>query len=175
MNVMVHVEYKILVENHKEKRSFGRHRCWWKDKVKMNLRDVAQDRGRWRPPVNRVPNFLIRWACYLFFKETLFCSMESVNYIVTSCSWRFLHTKFSLIIVPPWFSFLEIMYWHFFQFWRNYRFIVRHYRYNSECQSGIFSDWLRYFVGSSRMFFASTVRENRMYCTTSQRHSRWSR
>jgi hypothetical protein len=58
--------YKILVGKPEGKRSLGRPRRRWVDNIKMNFReigwdgvdwiDMAQDRDKWRAPLNTVLN-----------------------------------------------------------------------------------------------------------------------
>jgi hypothetical protein len=61
--------YRILVGNPKRKRPLGRSRRRWKDKIKMDLRemgwggmdwiDLAQDGDQWRALVNMVMNLRV--------------------------------------------------------------------------------------------------------------------
>jgi hypothetical protein len=56
--------YRILIGKPEGKRPLGRPRCWWVDRIKMDLREIgwvdidriglAQDRDRWRSLVNTV-------------------------------------------------------------------------------------------------------------------------
>jgi hypothetical protein len=58
--------YRVLLGKPEGKRTMGRPRCVWEDKIKMHLQDVgcrgmgwvglAQDRDRWRALVNAVMN-----------------------------------------------------------------------------------------------------------------------
>jgi hypothetical protein len=58
--------YKVLVGKPKGKRPLGRPRRRWKDRIRMDIRDIdwgsvewiqlAQDRDRWRASVNTVMN-----------------------------------------------------------------------------------------------------------------------
>jgi hypothetical protein len=55
--------YRVLVGKHEGKRPFGRARRRWKDNIKMEWDvgdvdwiDLAEDRDRWRIPVNAVMN-----------------------------------------------------------------------------------------------------------------------
>jgi len=58
--------YKILGGKTEGKRPCGRHRCWWEDNIRMNLREgvwkgvnwshLIQDRNWWCIPVNMVMN-----------------------------------------------------------------------------------------------------------------------
>jgi hypothetical protein len=61
--------YRILVGKPKEKRPLGRPRHRWEDNIKMDLQEggcggmnlikLAQDRDRWRAPVNPVMNLWV--------------------------------------------------------------------------------------------------------------------
>jgi hypothetical protein len=61
--------YKLLVEKPEGKRPLGRPRRRWEDGITVNLREIgwgsvdwiqlAQDRGRWRAPVNTVTNLRV--------------------------------------------------------------------------------------------------------------------
>ena len=61
--------YRVLVEIPDVKRTPGRPRRRWKDNIKMDLQevgcggvewiDLAQDRDRWRVPVNAVMNLRV--------------------------------------------------------------------------------------------------------------------
>jgi hypothetical protein len=55
---------KLLLENPKGKRPFGRYRLWWEDNINVDLRKIgrgivvrihlAQDRNQWLPLLNTV-------------------------------------------------------------------------------------------------------------------------
>jgi hypothetical protein len=62
-------ECRILVGNPEGKRPLGRHRRWWEDNIKMDLREIGwgersdidwidldQDRAQWRVLTNTVMN-----------------------------------------------------------------------------------------------------------------------
>ena len=61
--------YRVLVGNPEGKSPLGRHRRRWEDNIKMDLQEVgcggmdwielAQDRNRWRAPVNAVMNLRV--------------------------------------------------------------------------------------------------------------------
>jgi len=61
--------YRVLVEKPEEKRPLGRPRHRWEDNIKMDLQEVgcggmewinlAQDRDRWRAPVNAAINLWV--------------------------------------------------------------------------------------------------------------------
>jgi hypothetical protein len=60
--------YRILVGRHEGRRPLGRPRRRWEDNIKMDLQEVgwgmdwielAQDRDRWRAPVNAVMNLRV--------------------------------------------------------------------------------------------------------------------
>ena len=61
--------YRVLVGKPKGKIPLGRLRRIWEDNIKMDLQDVgcgsmdwmelAEDRDRWRAPVNAVMNFRV--------------------------------------------------------------------------------------------------------------------
>ena len=54
--------YRVLVGKPEGKRPLGRSRRRWEDKIKMwgmDWIDLAQDRDRWRPPMNAVMNLPI--------------------------------------------------------------------------------------------------------------------
>jgi len=61
--------YRVLVEKPEGKRPLGRHRRRWEFNIKMELQelgcggmdwiDLAQDRDRWRTPVNVVMKFWV--------------------------------------------------------------------------------------------------------------------
>jgi hypothetical protein len=79
--------YKILVIKPKGKRPLERPRSWWKDSIKMDLREVVleglyliyltQDRGWWcscehgnEPSVSiKEGNFMITWTYYQLLKK----------------------------------------------------------------------------------------------------------
>jgi hypothetical protein len=46
--------YKVLVGKPEGKRPLGRPRRRWEDGIRMDLRDRAQDRDRWRAVVSAV-------------------------------------------------------------------------------------------------------------------------
>jgi hypothetical protein len=58
--------YRVLVWRPKDKRPLGRHRCRWKDNIKLDLREIwidgtnwiqlAQGKVQWRTFVNTVMN-----------------------------------------------------------------------------------------------------------------------
>ena len=62
-------EYRVLVGKPEGKNPLGRHMRRWEDNIKMDLQevgfrgmdwiDLAQDRDRWRAPVNAVMNFRV--------------------------------------------------------------------------------------------------------------------
>jgi hypothetical protein len=61
--------YSILVGRPGGRRPLGRPRCRWEDNIKMDLREIgfgdvewihlAQDRDRWRAPVNMIMNLRV--------------------------------------------------------------------------------------------------------------------
>jgi hypothetical protein len=61
--------YRVLLGKPEGKRPLARHRCRWKDNIKMDLQEVgcgsvdrielAQDTDRWRARVNEVMNIRI--------------------------------------------------------------------------------------------------------------------
>jgi hypothetical protein len=61
--------YNILIGWPEGRRPLGRPRCRWEDNIKMDLREIgfggvdlihlAQDRDRWRDPVNTVMNLRV--------------------------------------------------------------------------------------------------------------------
>jgi len=61
--------YRILVQKPEETGPLGRPRLKWEDNIKMDLQavgcggidwiELAQDRVRWRAPVNEVMNFRV--------------------------------------------------------------------------------------------------------------------
>jgi len=61
--------YRVLVGKPEEKRPLGRTRHRWEDNIKMDLQEVgcggmdwinlAQDRERWRAPVDAVMNLWV--------------------------------------------------------------------------------------------------------------------
>jgi hypothetical protein len=61
--------YRVLVGKPEGKRPLGRPRLGWEDSIKMNLRevecggmhriDLAEDRDRWRAPMNVVMNLRV--------------------------------------------------------------------------------------------------------------------
>jgi len=61
--------YRVLVWKYERKRTLGRPRCRWEDKIKMDLQevrrggmdliDLAQDRDRWWALVNVVMNLQV--------------------------------------------------------------------------------------------------------------------
>jgi hypothetical protein len=60
--------YRILVGRSEGRRPFGRPRRRWEDNIKVDLQEVewsmdwielAQDRDRWRAPVNGVMNLQV--------------------------------------------------------------------------------------------------------------------
>jgi len=60
--------HRVLVGKPEGKRPLGRPKCRWEDNIKMDLQEVggggdwmelAQDRDRWRAPVNMVTNLRV--------------------------------------------------------------------------------------------------------------------
>jgi hypothetical protein len=61
--------YRLLVGKPEGKRSLGRPRCRWVDNIRMDFEEVgwgdvdwiglAQDRNRWRAPVNMIMNLRV--------------------------------------------------------------------------------------------------------------------
>ena len=60
--------HRVLMGKPEGRRPLGRHRCRWKDDIKMDLHEVggggdwmelAQDRDRWQALVNTVMNFWV--------------------------------------------------------------------------------------------------------------------
>jgi hypothetical protein len=61
--------HRVLVGKPKGKRPLGRHRCRWEDNIKLDIQEMgcgsmdwielAQDRDRWRTPVNAVMNLRV--------------------------------------------------------------------------------------------------------------------
>jgi hypothetical protein len=61
--------YRILVPKPGEKRPIGRLECWWKNNIKLNVReigcgsmdriDLAQNRNQWRALVNTIMNLRV--------------------------------------------------------------------------------------------------------------------